>query len=106
VHDWSVLVKDDPGKKREDQHETRVDNGSGTDVTLKLTHLYNPMGDQGHDQTTEDTEHPGRKIGAENIDRGRMMTKYSHHEESDNKQNKAGDDKSQNWSRCFHPSNV
>jgi hypothetical protein len=68
VHNCSVLVKQNPGREREDDHQTRVDQRGRTDVRLQVTHLRNPMRDQRQRQSAQDADHPCWKIGAEHID--------------------------------------
>ncbi len=102
VHNCSVLVKQNPGREREDDHQTRVDQRGRTDVRLQVTHLNNPMRDEGQRKAAQDTNHPGREIRAENIDGRRMVTEDAHREKSENDNRGADADKIQNCSPGFH----
>ena len=64
----SVLVKENPRREGEDDHETRVDEWRRTEVGFQVADLQDPMGNQRQRQSANNTDHPCRKIGAEKID--------------------------------------
>ena len=71
----SVLIKDDPGGEREDDHDARVDEGGQADVRLQVAHLYDPMRDEGQRESAQDADHPGWEVGAEHVNGWRMVAK-------------------------------
>jgi hypothetical protein len=92
VHNCSVLVKQNPGRERENDHQTRVDQRDRTDVRLQVTRLHNPMRDQGQRQAAQDADHPRGKIRAENIDRWRVVAEDLRCDKRNEKQHQAGGD--------------
>ena len=64
----SVLVKENPRREGEDDHETRVDEWRRTEVGFQVADLQDPMGNQRQRQSANNADHPCRKIGAEKID--------------------------------------
>ena len=65
----SVLVEQNPGRECENDHEARVDQRSRTEVRFQFANLNDPVRDEGQRKAAQDTNHPGRKIGTENINR-------------------------------------
>src|SRR5947208_16803074 len=65
----SVLVEQNPGRECEDDQQRRIDERRRTNVRFQFANLNNPVRDEGQRKAAQDTNHPGRKIGTENINR-------------------------------------
>src|SRR6266480_278361 len=63
----SVLVEQNPGRECEDDHQRRIDERRRTNVRFQFANLNDPVRDEGQSKAAQDTDHPGRKIGTENI---------------------------------------
>ena len=75
------IGEDDPGAEGINQHQTRVDERRRKSVTLQMIRSNNPSADQRQSQSAYNADHPGRKIGTENIDRRRTVTQWSNHKD-------------------------
>src|SRR6266496_681126 len=65
----SVLVKQNPRREGEDDHQAGIDQRRRTEVRFQLAHLNNPMSDERQRQSADNADHPCRKIGTDDIDR-------------------------------------
>jgi len=107
VAGWSmsVLVKQDPGCEREDDHQARVDNWCRADVWFQIAKLDERMRDQRQRQAADDADHPRREVRAKNVHRQGMLTGNAHCHETKKENDEAGDNKLQNCSNGSHLSN-
>jgi hypothetical protein len=64
----SVLVKKNPGREGEDDHQARIDERGRTEVWLQMADLNDPMRNERQGQSADDADHPCRKVRAKNID--------------------------------------
>jgi len=76
-----VLVKNDPRRKSVDDRQARVDERCRRGVRFEVISSNNPSADQRKRQPADNADHPGRKIGTENIDCGRAGTHRSNDED-------------------------
>src|SRR6266403_3890114 len=82
----SVLVEQNPGRECEDDHQRRIDERRRTNVRFQVARLDNPMRDESQRQSAHNTDHPGRKIGTENVDGRRVMAEELHCDKRNEKQ--------------------
>ena len=65
-----ILIKNDPRQKSVNDRQTRVDERGRRCVRFEVICSNDPSGDQRQSQPADDADHPCRKIGADNINRG------------------------------------
>src|ERR1044072_4498841 len=65
----SVLVKQNPSREREDDHQTRINERRRTDVRFQVSLLDDPMGDKCQRQPAQNADHPRWEVRAENVHR-------------------------------------
>jgi len=76
-----VLIKNDPCHKSVNYGQARIDERRRRGVRLKMIRSNDPSADQCQSQPADNTDHPCRKIGTENVDCGRAVTHRSNHED-------------------------
>src|ERR1043166_4003544 len=98
----SVLVQQDPGREREDDHQTRIDERRRTDVRFQVLHLDEPVRDKCQRQPAQKTNHPSREVRAKNVDRRRMMAGDPNRDPTKNDNYEAERGKFQKYSTASH----
>ena len=101
----SVLVKQNPSREREDDHQTRINERRWTDVRFQVADLDDPMGDKCQRQPAQNADHPRWEVRTENVDRRRMMAGHADRDPTKNNNCEPNGGKSQNCSNSSHLSN-